>query len=621
MSNIAYVRLVHITTVPSSLEFISGQIGYLKDRGFEVYAISSPGEALDEFGKREGIRVFGVRMERRITPMKDMIALIELVRKIREISPDIVVSHTPKAGLLGMIGACLAGVPARVYYMRGLPFTTKKGLRRSILRFTERISSLLAHRVLCVSHSVRRIAIEEGICSPSKSLVILNGSGNGVDATGKFSRKIVGEKQRMAARRASGIPAEDLVVGYVGRIARDKGLSELAEAWNGIKERFPKAHLLIVGPFDECDPLPISVESKLRAGPQVHLVGYTSDVARFYAAMDIFVLPSYREGFANCLLEAAAMELPIVATAVPGCIDFVDDGITGTLVPPKDPRALRETVLSYLFDPDLRRRHGKAARERVLRDFAREPIWEAAYREYLRLLSERGGSVAARAEEEFGAAGLHRLSSVAGKVAKRLMDIAGSLLGLIIFAPILAAIAICIRVTMVSPIIFRQVRSGLRGEPFEMYKFRTMRLQCGKTDASLSDEERLTPIGRFLRSTSLDELPELVNVLKGEMSLVGPRPLLMEYLDLYTEEQARRLEAKPGITGWAQVNGRNALSWEEKFKLDAWYIDNRSASLDLKILLMTLPKVVRREGIGRGTSVVSEKFAAAREDLRAGRRA
>jgi lipopolysaccharide/colanic/teichoic acid biosynthesis glycosyltransferase len=160
---------------------------------------------------------------------------------------------------------------------------------------------------------------------------------------------------------------------------------------------------------------------------------------------------------------------------------------------------------------------------------------------------------------------------------------------------------------MGSPVFFKQQRPGLHGKPFYMFKFRTMTNACDGDGCLLPDCDRLTPLGRFLRSTSLDELPELFNVLKGDMSLVGPRPLLMQYLDRYTPEQARRHEVRPGVTGWAQVNGRNALSWEDKFEMDVWYVDNRSFWLDLKILWMTLLKVVRREGIsGDGCETMTE---------------
>lgn len=191
---------------------------------------------------------------------------------------------------------------------------------------------------------------------------------------------------------------------------------------------------------------------------------------------------------------------------------------------------------------------------------------------------------------------------------KRLFDFCASLCGLILLAPIIAIVAWKIRKNLGSPVLFRQTRPGLHGKPFEMVKFRTMKDAVDDLGNPLSDSERMTPFGDKLRNSSLDELPELWNVLKGEMSLVGPRPLLMQYLPLYSPEQARRHEVRPGVTGWAQINGRNAISWEEKFKLDVWYVDNRSFWLDIKILLLTVKKVFIKEGISAEGEATMSKF-------------
>lgn len=185
------------------------------------------------------------------------------------------------------------------------------------------------------------------------------------------------------------------------------------------------------------------------------------------------------------------------------------------------------------------------------------------------------------------------------KLVKEMADKIVSLIALFILSPILVTIGIMIRHRMGSPILFTQSRPGKDGKIFTFYKFRTMTNQCDADGNLLSDEQRLTTFGKLLRQTSLDELPQLWNVIKGDMSLVGPRPLLVKYLDLYTPEQARRHQVKPGITGWTQVNGRNSLSWENKFKLDVWYVDNWSLWLDFKILLLTIIKVLRREGISQ----------------------
>jgi lipopolysaccharide/colanic/teichoic acid biosynthesis glycosyltransferase len=199
---------------------------------------------------------------------------------------------------------------------------------------------------------------------------------------------------------------------------------------------------------------------------------------------------------------------------------------------------------------------------------------------------------------------------------KRLMDCLIASVVLLLLALPLLFLTLLIRRKLGSPVFFRQVRPGLHGQPFEMVKFRTMTDERGADGALLPDAVRLTSFGRFLRATSLDELPELWNVLKGDMSLVGPRPLLMEYLPLYTPEQARRHEVRSGVTGWAQINGRNAISWEDKFKLDVWYVDNRSLWLDVKILWLTVKKVLVRDDISAAGEATMSKFTGSVEEQR-----
>lgn len=194
------------------------------------------------------------------------------------------------------------------------------------------------------------------------------------------------------------------------------------------------------------------------------------------------------------------------------------------------------------------------------------------------------------------------------KLNKRFFDLLFTILALLLLSPVLIVTTLLVRSRMGTPVLFCQQRPGLNGKPFTIYKFRTMINARDENGELLPDSERLTWLGKFLRSTSLDELPELINVVKGDMSIVGPRPLLMQYLNRYTPEQARRHEVKPGITGWAQVNGRNAISWEEKFKYDVWYVDNQSFALDLKIISMTIKKVFKREGISQEGQATMEEF-------------
>ncbi|MDQ1331039.1 MAG: sugar transferase EpsL [Thermodesulfobacteriota bacterium] len=191
---------------------------------------------------------------------------------------------------------------------------------------------------------------------------------------------------------------------------------------------------------------------------------------------------------------------------------------------------------------------------------------------------------------------------------KRLFDFIAALIALLLLGPVILVISLFVRVNMGMPVFFRQKRPGLHGKPFHIYKFRTMSVAYGEDGLLLPDRKRITKLGAFIRKWSLDELPQLFNILKGEMSLVGPRPLLMEYLPLYTPDQARRHDVKPGITGWAQVNGRNALNWNERFKLDVWYVDHHSFNLDMKIIFLTIWKILKREGINQPGQSTMEEF-------------
>ena len=387
------ITLVHMTTVPQSLFFLTGQVGYMKERGFDVHAVSSPGEFLSQFGEHERIPVYPVEMPRRITPWRDVAALFRIWKLFRRIRPHIVHAHTPKGGLLGTIGAWLARVPVRIYHMHGLPFTTASGCKRALLIWSERISCTFAHQVWCVSSSVRQVATDNRLCPQGKIRVLARGSINGVDAGGRFNRAHLSPALRDDTRRRYAIPAEALVLGFIGRIVRSKGIIELAVAWTILRQEFPELRLLLVGPHEPQDPIPSEIDRQLRRDARVHLVGEEWNVPPLYAAMDVLALPTYREGFPTVLLEAASMEVPVVATRVPGCIDAVQEGVTGTLVPPYDAVALADAIGLYLRNTDLRLRHGAAARQRVLRDFRPERIWQATHQEYLRCLWTNGATL------------------------------------------------------------------------------------------------------------------------------------------------------------------------------------------------------------------------------------
>ena len=382
------VRVVHIMTVPYSFTFIKGQVGYMKVQGFEVYGLSSPGKLLSMFAESERITVHAVEMTKRITPVRDLVALVKIWWWLRRVRPDIVQSHTPKGGLLGMLGAWLARVPVRIYLMHGLRFVTAAGWKRKLLIHTEKWACHFAHRVLCVSASVQALAVDGGLCPVEKIHVLSKGSCNGVDSSNRFNPDNVPASSRVDIRAKYGIPSETIVLGFIGRIVWSKGIVELAEAWCSLREEFPNIHLLMVGGAESEDPIPRQVSQLLRDDSRIHLIGEEWDTPPLYAAMDIFILPTYREGLPTVLLEAAAMKLPVVATCVSGCVDVVEDGVTGTLIPPRDAEKLAGAIRGYLRDPELRSRHGSAARERVVRDFRQEVIWDALYQQYIQLLAE-----------------------------------------------------------------------------------------------------------------------------------------------------------------------------------------------------------------------------------------
>lgn len=384
------IKLVQITTVPVTLNFFHGQIGYLKSCEFDVKAISSPGSQLREAGRREGIDVYPVNMQRSISPFRDLVSLWHLWRLLRQLRPDIVHSHTPKAILLGTIAARFAKIKVVLLTIHGLRQMTKTGISRRLLDLSTWLSCNLADRVLCVSFSIRDFVIANGLCAAEKTTVLGQGSVMGVEAENVFSPSKLEANVRETVRAEYGIPRDAPIIGFVGRIVVDKGMHELTSAWRSLREKYPDLHMLLVGEFDSTDPLSPEVEKILRSDDRVHLPGHRRDVARQLAAMDVFVMPSYREGFGMTNIEAAAMAIPVVSTRIPGCIDSVQDGVTGTLVSPANAGELEAAIRNYLDDRLLCKKHGKAGRERVLRDFRPDTLQESLREMYIKLAIEKG---------------------------------------------------------------------------------------------------------------------------------------------------------------------------------------------------------------------------------------
>ena len=584
-------KLLFTVTASISCGLYRGVLRYLGDAGFSTILVSTPGLLLDEVSRSEGAASVAISMEREITPLGDLVSLWKFYRALNRIKPDLIDVGTPKAGFLGSVAGLLARVPCRVYKLRGLRMETATGLVRSVLWLAERVACFCAHRVVCISPSLRKRAIQLGLVSAGKAILVGNSS-RGID-TERFNPQARKTEKVSIMRQTLGLTGNETLIGFVGRFVKDKGIYELVEAFRELSASRPDLRLLLVGDFESGDPVESEVRQYIESTPAILRSGFVADTAPYYALMDVFVLPTYREGFGTVSLEAQASEVPVVTTNATGAVDSVQHRITGLIVPVKDVKALTEAIDTLLRNPTMRAEMGHAGRKWMEQAFRPETIWQAhadLYREMLDAHSQR------------------RQQRRVSLMAKRAFDLLFATAALIALSPLLALVALVVRIFLGSPVLFRQVRPGYNAHPFTCLKFRTMTDKRDAQGQLLSDAERLTPLGRFLRGTSLDELPELINVVRGEMSLVGPRPLLTQYLDRYTPEQMRRHDVRPGITGWAQINGRNAANWEQKFAYDIWYVENRNFWLDLKILALTPIKVLKCEGISEPGHATMREF-------------
>src|SRR5690606_9376221 len=279
------LTLIHVVTVPLSLRFLRGQTQFMHERRYQVHVVSSGGPLLDEFVAGQPAVAHILGLTRSVTPLRDAKELLKLCWLLLRLRPDIVHAHTPKGGLLGIVSAWLAGVPVRIYQARGLRLATTQGAMRLLLTLTERVTCGLATDVVCNSHSLRAEFLRLGLSSPKKTRVLLNGSGNGVELDGRFNRDALPAGVRQAVRERHGIPSDALVIGFVGRLARDKGIVELYEAWRELRGAFPTARWMLVGPYDDTDPIPSEIRRGLEADARIHLVPFTEHVAEYYAAM------------------------------------------------------------------------------------------------------------------------------------------------------------------------------------------------------------------------------------------------------------------------------------------------------------------------------------------------
>jgi glycosyltransferase involved in cell wall biosynthesis len=383
------LKICRTATVPFYIAaHLKGQVEFLQSLGSDVVLISSPGPELSKLNLGKGLCHEAIEISRSIAPIKDLRALIQLIRLFRNKSFDIVHSTTPKAGLLTALAAWISRVPIRLHTWTGQQWVTLKGPVRFVSKLADRLIGLLNTMCYADSHSQRRFLIQEGIVKAEKISVIGANSLSGVDLL-RFNPERFSENEQRGLRKDLGIRLDSRVIVFVGRITKDKGIYELLAAFDRIRKAGYEADLLLIGPLDEeCGGMPTIARREIETHPNVHIVGYTEEPEKYLAVSDIFCLPSYREGFGTVVIEAAAMGLPAVGTRINGLIDAIDEDKTGLLIPSHDVIALVNALRFLLDSPQKVKTMGRAARQRCQEFFNAETINHALVEESLRLMAE-----------------------------------------------------------------------------------------------------------------------------------------------------------------------------------------------------------------------------------------
>lgn len=564
----------------SAANLLLPQVTALEKAGFEAHIACADGPHVGRM-RELGFEVRTVQILNRTSPLANLKSVLALRTLMRREGYGVVHVHMISAGFLGRVAARMARVPFIFYTFRGFAFYEGSSRRLKVFNlFIERLCTPWTSWFFSQSEENRQRAIRHRVMPEERSAAI----GNGI-ALAEFKReREESELLSNAVRKELGIDKEAFVVGFVGRLVTEKGVIELLEAAFQVLERRPAMTFLIVG-----DALPSDEGMRPRMAELIRssgfesrfvLTGWRSDVARLYHAMDLFVLPSYREGMPRSIMEAMAAGKPVVASDIAGCRDEIVDGVTGILVAPRDAQQLSEAIDKVIGDPSLARMMGLAGRDRAERLFDECDVCERLVTQYQKILLQSSPQIATRRVE---------------LLLKRILDYMLAVPAIVALAPLFLMIGIAIKVDSAGPVLFKQTREGKGRRPFRIIKFRTMQVDAERFGLEIrKDDERITRVGRVLRKTSLDELPQLLNVLRGEMSLVGPRPLLP---GTTRDEEERRLWLRPGITSYPALFGRHALDWEDRMPLDLWYIDHWSLRLDLMILVRTIPIVLSAENI------------------------
>ena len=375
-------KLVRITTVPISLEkLLENQARFFKTY-YSVTLVSSQKEQLQKLAKEQGVNHFSLEMTRKITPLHDLRCLLQLIRFLRKEKPHIVHSHTPKAGIVGMLAAFIAGVPLRMHTVAGLPLMEAKGLKKCILYAVERLTYRCATHIYPNARGLMDFIQEKKLAGKTPLKCIGNGSSNGIDLV-YFNPERVSKEQEMSFREKWNISKDDFVFLFIGRLVGDKGVNELVAAFEQLANKIPNAKLLLVGPQEPTlDPLKQVTIASIEKNPKIVSTAYQQDVRPFLKIAQVFVFPSYREGFPNVVLQAGAMGIPCIVSDINGCNEIIENEVNGLIVPPKSIQPLSEKMYSLYKDPEKRAIFIDRTKERITTNFERTHYWKLLLEEY-----------------------------------------------------------------------------------------------------------------------------------------------------------------------------------------------------------------------------------------------
>ena len=375
-------KLIRITTVPISIEKLLENQPRFFSEYFNITLVSSDEERLAKVASDQGVRYFPLEITRRITPLQDLRCLVRLVRFLRQEKPHFVHSHTPKAGIIGMLAAYIAGVPVRMHTVAGLPLMEATGVKRWVLNTVERITYFCSTNVYPNSKGLETFILQNKFCTSKKIKVLGSGSSNGID-TSYFDPEMVSQAQQVALKNELSIEPKDFVFCFVGRLVKDKGVNELIDAFIQISKKHLNAKLLIVGHTEaDLDPLlPVTLHN-IKFNERIIEVGFQKDIRPYLAIADLFIFPSYREGFPNVILQANAMGVPCIVSDINGCNELIKQGENGLIVPAKNSKILKEQMELLLENPNHLKASNSEIRNFIISNFEREVFWELLLKEY-----------------------------------------------------------------------------------------------------------------------------------------------------------------------------------------------------------------------------------------------